>query len=232
MKSILFEDEHIIAVCKESKRFVHPMPGERESKNCVLFDVRDHLNKHVYPINRLDRPVSGVVLFAKAPEVVTRFQEIWHMPSTQKKYKCLHRGKLEQAGVFNSALTKKGSFSSVKSSIKQDAITLYDPKHFFKDHFCTYTEVEIKTGRYHQIRRHFRKSVMPIIGDRTHGKGPVNRYFEEKFGLNQIFLHSCQLRFVHPFTTSDILIESEIPENLLCVLSKLKEEIESRPSLM
>lgn len=222
---IHFEDEYIIAVEKPAKLFVHPMPGERESKNCLLFQVRDHHSSHVYAINRLDRPVSGIVLFAKRNKIVPLFQEIWHTDSTIKKYECLHRGKLTEQGKFNSALSKRGTFKSVNKEIKQEALTLYRPIEYFESEYCTHTEVEIKTGRYHQIRRHFRKAVMPLIGDSKHGKGKINNHFREQYELHRIFLHSKSLEFHHPVTKEAIKINSDLPQELESVLLKLKEQV-------
>ncbi len=217
----LYEDEFLIIVNKKAKQWIHPMPGERGSKNCLLFDVRDHLKSRVYAINRLDRPVSGICLFAKNPGVVRDFQEIWHEDTTLKKYLCLHRGKLQAAGKFNSSLSKQSVFKAEKSEERQEALTLYKPLTYFEKEFCTYTEVEIKTGRYHQIRRHFRKAVMPLIGDRKHGKGKINRHFEEVYGLDRIFLHCHQVNFQHPICHKQINIDSPLPENLQNVLKLL-----------
>lgn len=218
---ILFEDEFVIGVNKSCKQFIHPMAGEKESKDCLLFEVRDHLNKFVYPINRLDRPVSGIVLFGKAPEIVTQFQDIWHDTSTKKSYLCLHRGLLESPGVFDSPLSKRGAYKSVNKEIKQPAITRYTPLKIFKKEFCTFSQVEIKTGRYHQIRRHFRKAIMPIIGDTKHGKGKVNHHFRSEYDLNRIFLHSSQFECVHPVHKKILNIKCPIPQELEDVLEKL-----------
>ncbi len=217
----LYQDEFLIAVSKKPKQWIHPMPGERSSKNCLLFDVRNSLGQYVYAINRLDRPVSGICLFAKSPEVVRDFQEIWHYPSTLKQYKCLHRGKLEGSGEFNSSLSKQGVFKTDKSDIRQEALTLYKALSYFEKEFCTFTEVKIKTGRYHQIRRHFRKAIMPLIGDRKHGKGSVNRHFEKVYGLDRLFLHCDRIEFQHPLLDEKIIIKEDLPDNLKAVLQQL-----------
>lgn len=220
--NILYEDDDLIAVSKPAKLFVHPMPGEKDSRKCLLFEARDYVGEHVYAINRLDRPVSGICLLAKNPSIVGLVQQNWHNESTRKKYLCLHRGELKSEGVFNSSLSKRGAYKSVNKEIKQEALTLYRPKEFFPKEFCTFSEVEIKTGRYHQIRRHFRKAVMPIIGDRTHGKGVVNRHFESNYGLDQIFLHSYELEFIHPYSKEGIKLNSPLPLALENVLRQLR----------
>lgn len=220
---VYFEDEWIIAVEKPAKLFVHPMPGEKDSKNCLLFQVRDHVGKHVYAINRLDRPVSGIVIFAKDATIVSAFQTIWHAQTTIKKYLCLHRGKIHLPGKFDSELSKQGVFKQEsKKELKQVALTFYSPIQYFPQEFCTYTEVEIKTGRYHQIRRHFRKAIMPLIGDRKHGKGVVNQHFQQKYELDRLFLHCTKLAFTHPLSQQYIELNSKLPSELSAVLNSMR----------
>ena len=220
---VYFEDEYYIAVEKPAKQFIHPMPGERESKDCLLFDVRDHLELKVYPIHRLDRPVSGIVIFAKTSEASAKVQKIWKDDSTRKRYLCLNRGKIEESGEYNSPLSKSGvKKSDIKKDVKQEALTLYYPIEYFHHEFCTYTEVEIKTGRFHQIRRHFRKDIKPLIGDRKHGKAVINNHFSDHYGMDRIFLHCCGLEFVHPYTGELVLISSPLPEALKSVIIRLR----------
>jgi tRNA pseudouridine65 synthase len=218
-----FEDQYYIVVEKTAKQFIHPMPREKESKDCLLFDVRNHLESKVYPVHRLDRAVSGIVIFAKIPKAVTKIQDIWKADSTHKKYLCLNRGKIEQSGKYDETLSKSGvNRSDIKKDVKQDALTLYNPIEYFHHEFCTYTEVEIKTGRFHQIRRHFRKDIKPLIGDRKHGKGKVNNHFADHYGMNRIFLHCHELEFIHPYTGEKILISSPLPEVLNNVIIQLR----------
>lgn len=225
---MLYQDNDFIIVDKKAKQFVHPMPGVPESKDCLLYEYRDLLGHYLYAVNRLDRPVSGLVILAKRPEVVDHFKNIWHSDQVQKKYLCLHHGHLTHSGQFDSSLSKRGAFKSVNKEVKQEALTLYDPIEFFPDLFCTFTEVEIKTGRYHQIRRHFRKAVMPIVGDSKHGKGRINRLFKEDFNLDQIFLHGHSLEFSHPVGENFISVKSELPTNLEQVLEKLRTHSQYR----
>jgi 23S rRNA-/tRNA-specific pseudouridylate synthase len=222
--NILYEDEHIIVVEKQSKQFIHSMPGEKASKHSLLVQVRDQLGHYVYPINRLDRPVSGIVFFSKQAEWVQDFQDIWHVDSTKKLYLCLHLGELQGAGHFDSPLSKEGVFKSDKKDYKQHALTLYRAKEFFPQERVTLTEVEIKTGRHHQIRRHFRKVVKPIIGDTTHGKGAINRHFKELFGLDRIFLHCHRTDLILPYGNHKHLnITCDLPQNLKHVLEQLRQ---------
>lgn len=219
--NILFEDENLIAVEKLAGEFIHPMNGERESKsNNLLFRVRDHLDQQVYLVNRLDRPVSGIVLLTKSSEFIKLVQEKWSDKETIKKYLALCLGEVKNAGTFDSPLKKLDSFQN--EEVYQEAITHYEPIQFFQKVRATFLEIQIDTGRHHQIRRHFRKAIHPLIGDRKHGKGKINNQFHSEYGLNQLFLHSHRLEFPHPLSGAKIQIHCELNENLKNVLDQIR----------
>lgn len=220
--NILYEDQELIAVEKDAGVFIHPMKEDPSSKeNNLLFQVRDYLQQFVYAINRLDRPVSGIVLFSKQQELVARVQEQWHSPKTKKFYTALCMGEILEAGQFDSPLGKMDS--NGKEKVYQEALTHYFPQIYFKNEHVTLLKVQIFTGRYHQIRRHFRKAVKPLIGDRKHGKGPINNHFESVYGLKQIFLHCHRLELEHPVTKELLEINCKLPAALDYVLLKMKE---------
>jgi tRNA pseudouridine65 synthase len=223
---ILYEDDDVIAVNKPGNVFIHPMKEDRSSKeNNLLYQVRDYHGEFVYAINRLDRPVSGIALFAKENESVSIMQNIWHDNTTHKKYLAMCLGEIKEAGKFDSPLSKmdissKGSNNNQEKEY-QEALTLYKPIEFFEKTRTTFMEVEILTGRYHQIRRHFRKAVHPLIGDRKHGKGPINNLFRDDYGLEQIFLHCHCLQYVCPWSKTHVEINCSLPEKLQSILTQL-----------
>ncbi len=210
---ILYEDEHYIAVEKPSGLLIHPYKKETNEKENLLKSVKEQTGHYLYPLHRLDRPVSGIVIFALSSEAGSKLKEIWHKENFLKEYLTLARGYFdEDAGEMNFALSDdKGT--------KKEARTLYwKIKQFEK---TCYLRVEIKTGRHHQIRRHFARRCHGIIGDTTHGKGRINQYFRETFNLNRIFLHAHRLEFTHPYTSERIFIKSELPGELQTVLNNL-----------
>lgn len=226
--NILFENEKIIAVEKPANVFIHPMKEDPSSKeNNLLYQVRDHLDQYVYAVNRLDRPVSGIVLFTKNNEVVSSLQDIWHADETKKIYLGMCLGEINEAGKFDSPLSKMDS--SAKEKVYQDALTLYRPLEFFRSVRTTYLEIEIRTGRYHQIRRHFRKAVHPLIGDRKHGKGPINKLFHDNYGLEQLFLHCHKLVFLSPWNNQQITIDCPLPKRLSEILEHIKKAPKKEP---
>jgi tRNA pseudouridine65 synthase len=219
MINILFKDEHLIIADKPSGLLVHPYWQETDEKACLMKMVRDQEGSYVYPANRLDRPVSGPVLFGLSSEIIKEIQFNWHLANTKKEYIAMVKGVIEEAGEFNFRLKND-------KNITQKARTLYTPLANFKQ--TTLVKVTIKTGRKHQIRRHFSRRCQNIIGDTKRGNSQLNHYFRDELGLERIFLHCHRLALEHPITEEMIDVRSPLSENLVLVLQNLgmdEEEI-------
>jgi tRNA pseudouridine65 synthase len=213
---ILYKDDEYIAVYKESGLFVHPSKEDASVEVSLMKELRDHLGSYVFPIHRLDRPVSGIVIFGLTSDSVKKIQEIWHTDHVKKLYIGLTRGIFKEAGQFDFPLGNQNK------STKQEAITKYSPIHLYKS--ATLVEIEILTGRYHQIRRHFARQVDHLLGDRKYGKKKYNDHYLQEFELNRIFLHSHRFEFLHPTKKKWIKITSPLPTELVRTLHLLKKE--------
>lgn len=174
--------------------------------------VRDQLGQFLYPVHRLDRPVSGVLIFALNKEAGRKLKDIWPLDETQKEYLTLSRGVHHQGGTHSFALRDH-------NKVEKPSITHYWPLFQFEN--TTLHRVIIKTGRMHQIRRHFSRRMMNIIGDTKYGKGPINNYFREEYDLKRIFLHCTRIYFTHPYSGIRVKIHSPLPEDLKSILQKL-----------
>ncbi|MCT4640684.1 MAG: pseudouridine synthase [Bacteriovoracaceae bacterium] len=206
MINILYEDKYMIALNKPSGLLTHPSNECRQIKESLLFKVRDHLQGlYVYPVNRLDRAVSGIVLFAKKKEVVTRMQNNWNTQETKKTYIALCKGELIEDGLFNFELSNN-------KKVKQKAITKYRIIKTYED--LSHLYINIETGRRHQIRRHFSRRMHALAGDRKYGKKKWNDFYLDNFMLKRIFLHSSCLEFKHPYNEEIIKIECPLPDDL------------------
>ena len=97
---ILFQDDFVVAVEKPSGLLVHPYWKETNEKDSLMARVRDQIGQRVYPLHRLDRPVSGVVLFALSSKIVKDFQLHWHFANTRKEYVTLCRNILTEPGEW------------------------------------------------------------------------------------------------------------------------------------
>lgn len=211
---ILYQDENLIAVEKPSGMLVHPYKKETNEKDHLMRWVKQQTGHYLYPIHRLDRPVSGIVLFGLNSEIVRLVKAIWHDAETTKEYLALAKGQIEVAGSYSFSLLNE-------RKQKQSAETHYEPLEIFNQ--STLLCVRLSTGRKHQIRRHFSRRCANIIGDTKYGQGKINRFFKDEFGLDRIFLHATSLKFNSPLTGRPIEINSPLPEPLIAALNRLRE---------
>lgn len=213
---ILFQDDYFVAVNKPSHLLVHAYSECPDSFNLMQM-VRDQIGHYLYPLHRLDRPVSGIVIFALQKEAAGKLKEIWNTEKVRKEYLALVRRRIEEPGTFNFDLSND-------QKVKQTAITHYSPLEYFGQ-WNTLVRVSIETGRKHQIRRHFSRRCHQVIGDSAHGKGKINRYFREHYGLSRIFLHGHFFSFHHPITGQQIEINCPLPGELEHVLELLRRQV-------
>lgn len=207
---ILFEDDHYVAINKPAGLLVHKTKLAKADHYAVQL-LRDQLKQHVYPIHRLDRPTCGVLLFAKSAELVEPIAAQFRENRVTKQYLTIARGYTADRGLIEHTL-----FDEEKKS-QQEAVTEYEKLHQIElpisvGRYSTsrYSLVLVtpKTGRRHQIRKHFAHIFHPIIGDTTHGEGRHNRMFRERLGIDGLLLLSRKLSFTHPVTGEKITIQA------------------------
>lgn len=212
MINFLYQDKHLLIADKPSGLLVHPYWKETNEKACLMKMVRDQIDQYVYPAHRLDRPVSGPVIFGLTSEIIKEIQFNWHLANTKKEYIAMVKGEIAESGEFNFPLKND-------NKVTQKARTIYSPlAHFEK---TTLVKIVIKTGRKHQIRRHFSRRCQNVIGDTKRGNTELNHFFRDQLGLERIFLHCHRLAIEHPITEEMIDVRSPLSKNLLDVLGKL-----------
>lgn len=187
-----------VVISKPPGLVVHPNEWVRP-RDAILQRLRNQLRTHVYPIHRLDRGVSGCLLFAtdqdRAGELSLAFTK------ATKSYVTLVRGYFksdEPVRVENPMLDDNGILKDACSTV-----TLLGRSH---DPRCSLLLVEPHTGRYHQVRRHVRDLSHPVIGDGQHGDNKVNRWWRENHGVDRLALHCLTLRV--PLPEGDIDVAS------------------------
>jgi len=210
---ILYQDQWLVAAEKPSGLLVHPRP-DCKGEPSLLKKLRDQIGAYLYPIHRIDRGASGIVLFGIDREAAKAIMQNWHEAKNIKEYQALARRKITEPGCFNFELSNH-------NKIKQEAISHYWPLENF-DETCTLVKVQIETGKKHQIRRHFSRRCFNLLGDTCYGKGDINRAFRELYCLERLFLHACKLTFRHPILNKQIEIESELSADLELVLEKIR----------
>lgn len=211
---ILFEDLDFIAIHKPSGILVH-RTRISEDMVFVLQLLRDQVGYHVYPVHRLDRMTSGVLIFGKNKAAASRLSELFREQKIIKKYLAVVRGHLPSKGTIDYPIAR--SPKHLKQSAISDYRTLDQteiPHAISRYPTSRYSLVEIipKTGRFHQIRKHFAHLRHPVIGDRPHGDCKHNKYLREKLGISTMLLHAKSICFVHPNTLNqvDIVAKPEV----------------------
>ncbi|MBC5773376.1 pseudouridylate synthase [Pontibacter sp. KCTC 32443] len=220
MLDIIFEDAHYVAINKPHGLLVHRTRIAEEKKEFALQMLRDQLGHKVYPIHRLDRGTSGVLLFAKTPEAAAPLVKLFEERETRKVYYAIVRGYiLEEATIDNPIRPDKDH----QHKEAQDAITNYKriatvelpiPVGRYATARYSLVQVQPETGRMHQIRKHFAHIRHYIIGDKKHGDWRHNKMFLEELNSSSMLLHSSDLYFVHPFTNKQIHINAPLSANM------------------
>lgn len=222
---IIFHDEHLIAINKPSGLLVHRSMIDRHETRFAMQMVRDQIGQHVYPVHRLDKPTSGVLLFAKSSEIAALLGKQFEAQQVHKTYQAVVRGWAPERGVIDHALKEKHDKISDKKASKdkpaQPALTRY--KRLAKSEMpfaverypqTRYSWVELypETGRKHQLRRHMKHIAHPIIGDAKHGKGEHNRYIAEHFGVSRLLLACTQMTLHHPISNEPLTLNASLDE--------------------
>lgn len=211
---ILYEDNDIIVVNKPKGMVVHPANGNPDGTlvNAIMSICKDSLSGiggEIRPgiVHRLDKNTSGAIIIAKNDKAHINLSEQLKNHEIKKTYIALVRGIVKE----NNATINMPIGRSKKDRKKMDvdkngkeAITHFKVLKRYKD--CTLLEINIETGRTHQIRVHLSHIGYPIIGDDVYSNG------KNKWNIEGQCLHAKSLDFMHPITGKQMHIEAELPE--------------------
>lgn len=203
---VLFQSEDFIVINKPADILTHPTHKNEPDTllNALLFHLGMTGNKHINmpgPVSRLDRDTSGAVMFGISKKAKQELGQTMTEQGFTKKYTALVVGKIETAGEIKKGLLKihRERLMQINDKKGKFAHTKYAPLEYFSKENVSLIEVEILTGRMHQIRAHMNFLGHPIIGDILYGIPEQNEIFFKK-GLERQFLHCSFLSF-----QSDIL---------------------------
>ena len=216
---ILYQDEHIVVINKPSGLLVHKSPIDKQETRFALQELRDQIGQYVYPVHRLDKPTSGVLLFALNAEVAKTMSQLFRDNLVQKEYIAIVRGYTESKGEIDHPLkqmldTKVQKEKGITKE-EQDAQTEYErlatvelPYPVSRYPVARYSLVKLlpRSGRKHQLRRHMKHIFHPIVGDTKHGRGEHNNLFREKFECHRLLLHAQKMVFMHPVSKKKLVI--------------------------
>ncbi len=230
---VLYEDDHIIAAQKPAGML--SISTRTENTNTFYRAVSDHIKENsegrgkIFIVHRLDREVSGVMLFAKSQEVKRALQDSWE--KAEKVYSAVVHGRpprnegtitgwlcetgenLVRSCPAPPAAQKNASRGHDRPAAKK-AVTHYRLVAENREQNLSLLEVRLETGRKHQIRVHLRDIGCPVVGDKKYGVLPP----KAARGLNkkgQMGLHAARLSFNHPVTGRRMVIESPAPKSFL-----------------
>jgi tRNA pseudouridine65 synthase len=212
MIPIIYEDEFYVIVDKPAKLLVHRTGISRDT-TFLLQELRNQLGYHIFPVHRLDRPTSGLIIFGKTKEAHLKMSKLFTEREIEKTYLAVVRGWTGD-GIIDKPLRKMTDNSGLVGEYSE-AITHYKELTCYELPFLVdkypktrYSLVELKpkTGRYHQIRRHMKSISHPLLGDTNYGKSTHNNFLKDTIGLNRLMLMASSLKFIHPFTQKEMEI--------------------------
>jgi tRNA pseudouridine65 synthase len=196
---LLHLDAQLVAIDKPPGLLVHPSALDAHEDRSALHLLRDQLGHWVWPLHRLDKGTSGVLLFARSQDAARRYGMAFDRGEVRKRYLALVRGWPPAAGEIDYPLARDPERPS-QGQARQAAVTRYerlacfewgfrvDPRHAGSRYALV--AAEPLQGRRHQIRRHFKQLGHPLVGDATHGKGAHNRAVAAWLGVQRLWLHA------------------------------------------
>lgn len=229
---IIYEDEFLVAINKEAGLLVHRSWLDKGETRFAMQLTRDAVGCHVFPVHRLDKPTSGVLLFAKSPAVARSLTEAFTEHTVTKQYLAVVRGFMPEQGVIDYALSFKPDAIADKfadlDKPDQEAVTHWQslaqielPFAVSKKHDTSrYSLVRLtpETGRKHQLRRHMRHVFHHIVGDTSHGDGRHNRFFRGQYDCTRMLLHAQTLALNHPVTGAPLLLKAGLDNQWMRIL--------------
>jgi tRNA pseudouridine65 synthase len=230
--AIIHRDPWLIAVHKPAGLLVHRTDLDRHETRFALQMLRDQIGRPVWPVHRLDKGTSGVLLFALDRDVGRAMNILFEAGAVTKRYLAVVRGHPPAAGEIDhplapiaderGGLAAGGGFQPARTRYRcLAAVELpYEVDRYPTSRYAL-VELTPLTGRRHQLRRHMKHIAHPIIGDATHGKGRHNRLFGELFGSRRLLLAAVELGFTHPVTGEWLALKAPPAADFALVLKGL-----------
>ncbi|WP_349743392.1 pseudouridine synthase [Roseateles cavernae] len=217
MLQILHIDEHLVAIDKPAGLLVHRTALDAQEQRFALQMLRDQLGRPVWPAHRLDKGTSGLLLFALSGEMASLLGQAFESGAMKKRYLALVRGWPAEEGLIDHALARDPERASAGQELlaartgwrrlaRVEWPLAVDDR--FPSSRYALLEAHPESGRRHQIRRHLKHIAHPIVGDATHGKGPLNRAVAGFLGLQRLWLHGLELRLTHPISGEALCLQA------------------------
>ena len=205
--NVLYEDNHIIVVVKPYNVLSQ---GDSTGDTSIMDMVKEYIkvkyhkpgNVYLGLVHRLDRPVGGIMVFARSSKAAARLTKAFNEHKITKKYLAIVHGKMEkEKDTLVDKIEKTSDGNSIISENGKEAILDYEVLDYNKENDCSLVSIVLKTGRHHQIRVQFASRGHYLLGDQRYG------VLDNK----QISLFSYYLSFVHP-VTKEVLEFRKMPD--------------------
>ena len=230
MLDILYLDDYLAIVNKPAGWLVHRTPLDKGESRFVLQTLRDQIGQPVWPAHRLDKGTSGVLVFALSSAVASALGLAFESgEGLHKTYRAIVRGWPADEQFIDHPLKRMPDDMRSQREEVQSAQTRLRtlrrgewpiPQGTFPSVRWAQVELQPLTGRRHQLRRHAKHIAHPILGDATHGKGPLNRAVAAHLGVSRLWLHALQLALRHPVTGEALSVQAPVGPEWACWASK------------
>lgn len=206
--TILYRDEFLVAIAKPAGMMVHPVANPTDEEPSAMKRLRDQISQRVFPVHRLDRPTSGVLLFALDKKSAGIVQQAFERREVVKTYFAIVSGNVPEKWICESPLASDSDDRPLPARTSFERI---ESKSLEQDLTLSLVKAMPSTGRFHQIRRHLLEVEHPIIGDFRYAR------MDESFRLGEILktgtrmlLHAAKLEIAHPHSGEPLSVRCPI----------------------
>lgn len=230
--NIIYQDDVCVAIDKPAGLLVHRTALDSRATEFAVQILRDQIGQRVYPVHRLDKATSGILVFGLNSETARDLTEQFGSRRAKKNYTAFVRGFCEDSGTISLPLRDPvdARSDSRKHGIEREAVTDFETLTRYELPFSDgrhptsrYSLIELKprTGRRHQLRRHLKHAAHPIIGDTTHGDHRQNKRFAQRYNLSRMLLAATKLELTHPVTGAYLGLETSCGGAFVALLDEL-----------
>jgi RluA family pseudouridine synthase len=230
---VLHQDRFIVVVNKPAGVLSHPNLGRADAGSPAAFEGRYDADRRcfdgpagrVWLIHRLDQDTSGALLAALDEKTAERCRALFEEGAIQKRYLAIVRGSPPPRGVWLDHLTTAKSAGAVRTQVVKgrppNAELRYEVLLHSEEHRLSLIDIQLITGRTHQIRVQAASRQHPLAGDDVYGDFAMNRRLKASLGLKRLALHAHRLEFKHPASGLKTVLEAPVPVDLAGCVERL-----------
>ncbi len=210
---ILYQDEFLVAIDKPPGMLVHPVSKPVKTEWIAMKRLRDQLGRRVFPAHRLDRPTSGVLLFALDKSTAALAQQAFEQRNVVKTYQAIVCGIVPEKWICETPLGTNAGDESLPASTLFERIAVRKAGSFaaYPELVLALLKITPTTGRFHQIRRHLLEAGFPVVGDFRYAGMERSYELGEVLGIGtRMLLQARVLEMDHPHTGARLKIEAPV----------------------